>query len=307
MTTSQTSLKAGVIGAGVFGGHHARKYAGSDRAELVGVYDPQPERAAELAASLDATAYASAEALIEACDAVTIASPAIAHFDAAKLALDAGRHVLCEKPLADTAARGRDLIALAEAKDLVLQVGHQERFVFRAMGVFDIAEAPRRVQARRMGVPSRRNLDVSVTVDLMIHDLDLAIALAQAEMTGLDANAHCVANATADEAEATLKFADGYEAHLVSSRVADALDRVMRIEYADGFVEVDFVKKTFVNETGFDLNPDFAEDPEAKDALGANVNAFIRSVLDGTPVIVPAEAGLAALAAARDIDRLAVA
>lgn len=307
MTTSQTSLKAGVIGAGVFGGHHARKYAGSGRAKLIGVYDPHAERAAELARSLETKAYDSAEALIADCEAVTIASPAIAHYDAAKLALEAGRHVLCEKPLADTAARGRELIAIAEGKGLVLQVGHQERFVFRAMGVFDIAAAPRRVLARRMGIPSRRNLDVSVTVDLMIHDLDLAIALAQAEMTGLDASAHCVANPTADEAEARLTFADGYEAHLVSSRVADALDRVMRIEYADGFVEVDFVKKTFVNETGFDLNPDFAEDPEARDALGANVNAFIRSVLDGAPVIVPAEAGLAALAAARDIDRLAVA
>ena len=189
----------------------------------------------------------------------------------------------------------------------MLQVGHQERFVFRAMGVFDIAEEPRRVSARRMGVPSTRNLDVSVTVDLMIHDLDLAIALAKSDMVGLEASARCVTNATADDADALLKFAGGYEAHLVSSRVADALDRVMRIDYADGYVEVDFVKKTFVNETGFDLNPDFAEDPEAKDALGANVNAFIRSVLDGAPVIVPAEAGLAALAVARDIDRLAVA
>lgn len=307
MTRRDTQLKAGVIGAGVFGGHHARKYAGSDRAALIGIYDPQPERAAELAGSLGARPYASAEALIADCEAVTIASPAIAHYDAAKLALEAGCHVLCEKPLADTAVRGRELIAMAKANNLVLQVGHQERFVFRAMGVFDIPEAPHRVLARRMGVPSRRNLDVSVTVDLMIHDLDLAIALAKTEMTGLDASAHCVTNSTADEAEAVLKFAGGYEAHLVSSRVADALDRVMRIEYADGFVEVDFVRKTFVNETGFDLNADFAEDKEAKDALGANVNAFIRSVLDGTPVIVPAEAGLAALAVARDIDRLAVA
>lgn len=307
MATHDTQLKAGVIGAGVFGGHHARKYAASDRAHLIGVYDPHPQRADELATSLNAKAFASAEALIEACEAITVASPAIAHYDAAKLALDAGRHVLCEKPLADTALRGRELIAIANANRAVLQVGHQERFVFRAMGLFDVIEEPKRVAARRMGVPSTRNLDVSVTVDLMIHDLDLAIALAKTNMTGMDASAHCVANATADEAEATLKFAGGYEAHLVSSRVADALDRVMRIDYASGFVEVDFVKKTFINETGFNLDPDFANDSEAKDALGANVNAFIRSVLDGEPVIVPAEAGLAALAAARDIDRLAVA
>ena len=248
MGLNDTQLRAGVIGAGVFGGHHARKYAASNRAELVGVYDVHPERANQLAGDLGCRGFTDVHALIEACDAVTVASPAIAHYEAVKTALNAGRHVLVEKPLADTAALGRELVDIARADDLVLQVGHQERFVFNAMGVFDIDAAPRRIDARRMGLRSTRNLDVSVTVDLMIHDLDLVMALAQ---------------------------------------------------------EVDFVAKTFVNETGYDLNPDFAEDPKAKDSLGANVNAFIGSVLDGTPVAVPAEAGLAALAVARDIDRAA--
>ena len=305
MGTTDTQLKAGVIGAGVFGGHHARKYAASPRVQLAGVFDVDAARAEKLADDLGTRAFADMSELIAACDAVTVASPAMAHYDGVKAALSAGRHVLVEKPLADTAARGRELIDIARANDLVLQVGHQERFVFNAMGVFGIAEAPRRIAARRMGLRSTRNLDVSVTVDLMIHDLDLVMALAQAPMTGLEARARKIFTDLPDAAEARLTFADGFEAVLESSRAADALDRVMRIDYANGFLEVDFVAKTFINETGFDLNPDFAEDPKARDSLGANVNAFIESVLDGAPVAVPAEAGLAALAVARDIDRAA--
>lgn len=305
MTTHDTQMKAGVIGAGVFGGHHARKYAASDRVQLIGVYDTDADRAGALAAQLDTRAYTDLDALIADCDAVTVASPAVHHYSGVKAALSAGRHVLAEKPLADTAVRGKELIAIARERNLVLQVGHQERFVFNAMGVFDIAEAPRRISARRMGLRSTRNLDVSVTVDLMIHDLDLVMALARSPLSSLEADARKIFTDLPDAATVRMVFEDGFEAVLESSRAADALDRVMRIEYASGFLEVDFVAKTFINETGFDLNADFAEDPEAKDALGANVNAFIESVLDGTPVAVPAEAGLAALAVARDIDRAA--
>lgn len=305
MSIHDTQMKAGVIGAGVFGGHHARKYAASDRVHLAGVYDTDAGRAKALAAQLETRAYTDLEALISDCDAVTVASPAVHHYTGVKAALQAGRHVLAEKPLADTAARGGELIRIARERNLVLQVGHQERFVFNAMGVFDIDEAPRRISARRMGLRSTRNLDVSVTVDLMIHDLDLVMALARAPLARLEANATRIFTGLPDAADVRMVFEDGFEAVLESSRAAEALDRVMRIEYAGGFLEVDFVAKTFINETGFDLNADFAEDPKAKDSLGANVNAFIESVLDGTPVAVPAEAGLAALAVARDIDRAA--
>ena len=305
MTKTDTQMKAGVIGAGVFGGHHARKYAASDRVRLMGVFDVDAERAEMLAAQLETRAYSSMDALIADCDAVTVASPAVHHYAGVKAALLAGKHVLVEKPLADTAARGEELIRIARARNLVLQVGHQERFVFNAMGVFDIDEAPRRIAARRMGLRSTRNLDVSVTVDLMIHDLDLVMALARSPLASLDANACRIFTDLPDVADVRMVFEDGFEAALESSRAADALDRVMRLDYDSGFLEVDFVAKTFVNETGFDLNADFAEDPKAKDSLGANVNAFIESVLDGTPVAVPAEAGLAALAVARDIDRAA--
>jgi predicted dehydrogenase len=307
MSSNTTQLKAGVIGAGVFGGHHARKYAAENRVHLAGVYDVDSARAGQLADELGTTAYTDLNTLIEASDAVTIASPAMAHYEAVKAALSAGRHVLVEKPLADTAARGQELVQLARANDLVLQVGHQERFVFNAMGVFDIAEAPRKISARRMGLRSSRNLDVSVTVDLMIHDLDLVMALAQSPLVDLQATARKIFTDTPDTAETTMTFEDGFVARLESSRAAEALDRVMRIDYAGGFLEVDFVAKTFINETGFDLNADFADDPKACDSLGANVHAFIESVLDGAPVAVPAEAGLAALAVARDIDRAAAA
>ncbi|MCW5725343.1 MAG: Gfo/Idh/MocA family oxidoreductase [Maricaulaceae bacterium] len=297
-----TSLKAGVIGAGVFGGYHAGKYAASPRAQFIGVFDPNPEKAAALTARFGGEAFASAEALIEACEAVTIATPAVAHFEPAMAALAAGRHVLIEKPISETAEQGRAMVALAAERGLVLQVGHQERFVFRAMGLFDTGAAPRHVLARRMGPPSDRNLDVSVTLDLMIHDLDLALALARAPLAAVEGRARPGRFGSPDEAFARLTFRDGYEAELVSSRVAPARDRVMRVDYDQGFVEVDFVARTFRNETPFALDPDFADSPMARDALGANVEAFLNSVLDGAAVAVSGEAGLAALEAALQID-----
>ena len=302
MSSSDKVLRAGVVGAGVFGGYHASKYAAHDRTELVGVYDPDQDRAQAHADKHGGKAYDDLDALIAACDVITVASPALYHHAAAKPALEAGVHVLTEKPLAATVDQARELVELARAKGLVLQVGHQERFVFRAMGLFDVEEAPKTIVSRRMGPPSDRNLDVSVTLDLMIHDLDLAIALAGEAPVKVEGRPEIGPRGAMDHVEARLTFANGCVAELVSSRVHHGRDRRMSVEYASGRLDIDFIEKSFQNTTPFALNPDFAEDPSAKDSLGANVNAFIASVLDGAPVAVPGEAGLLALDAARAID-----
>ncbi len=295
-------LRAGVVGAGVFGGFHAGKYAADDRAHLVGIYDPHADRARELAARHGARSYDTLAALIADSDALTVASPAVHHFEAAAASLASGRHVMVEKPIASSVEEARELIGLAAAHGCVLQVGHQERFVFNAMGLFQVPAAPKRIVARRMGPPSDRNLDVSVTLDLMIHDLDLAIALAGAAVTRVEGKVDKGRFGHPDIAHAVLTFENGCVADLTSSRVHHERDRKMRVEYAKGVVDVDFIARTFQNSTPYKLNPGFADTETARDSLGANVKSFIASVLDGAPVAVPGIAGLRALDAARAVD-----
>jgi len=296
-------LKTGVIGAGVFGGHHARKYASHARVSLLGIYDPDQARAAALAGSLDdVRVYDSLEDLLSDVDAVTIASPARYHGAQAKAALAAECHVLVEKPLAVTSAEAEACVNLAEANKRVLQAGHQERFVFQAMGALSAPEAPTRITARRKGPFSERGADASVTFDLMVHDIDLACRLAVGPATSVQGETKSEKTALPDYAKARIAFQGGLVAELEASRLADERDRVMRIEYPSGALTVDFIAKSFDNQTPFAFNPDFAKDPKAADSLGANVSAFIDSVLDGAPVAVPGAQALEAVRIAERVD-----
>lgn len=298
-----TQVRAGVVGAGVFGGHHAAKYASDPRVDFVGVYDPDAERRDALSARHGAKSFDRLGALIVEVDALTIASPARTHAETAIAALATGRHVLVEKPIATTLEEADAMVALAEANGLVLQVGHQERFVFEAMGLMAIPELPRRIAARRMGAFSERGSDVSVTLDLMTHDLDLARRLAgRAPVMTLEAETVSERTAFADRAAVRLVFENGVEAHLEASRLEDGPDRVMRVEYDSGIVEVDFVAKSFSNTTPHALDARFAEKPSARDSLGANVAAFVSAILGEHPPAITGADGREALALALQID-----
>ena len=169
-------LRAGVVGAGVFGGFHAKKYAELEGVRFIGVFDVDAPRAAELAAPLGGRAFADLESLLAEVDVVTIATPAVFHAEAALTALKAGKPVYLEKPLAVTLEDADRIVAEAASRGLPDAVGHQERIVFQAMGLLDIPQKPLRLEAVRRGTPHQRNLDVSTVLDLMIHDLDLALA-----------------------------------------------------------------------------------------------------------------------------------
>lgn len=282
MTMTRKTLSAGVVGAGVFGGYHASKYAGFDDVDFLGVYDPVGDHAQALCDKHGGQAFESLHDLIEVCDVLSITSPAIFHHDAAKRALNGGKAVLVEKPLAATLQEAKELVELAERQDLTVRIGHQERFVFDAMGLFGDLPKIDTLTARRMGTPSARNLDVSVTLDLMVHDIDLALAVTgerpeRVEATMLEARANL-----ADHIKTTLYFPSGAVAKLEASRVAEARDRVMRIDYqGSGHVEVDFLAKRFDNPASLPLDPDFADTPKARDSLGANVAAFVAACRGG--------------------------
>lgn len=283
------TLRVGVAGAGVFGGYHANKYRQAPEAgidvDFVGIYDLDPARAEALAAQHGVKAFSGDQlgSFLSQLDAVTVATPAFAHAEVALKALKAGVHVYSEKPLATRDDDGDAMVDAAAEKDLVLAVGHQERAVFEAIGLYGVSERPTRLEAVRNGTASARNLDVSVVLDLMIHDLDLALTLAGGEAGGLEATArrrtdedyHAVG---ADEVSADVTFETGMTASFRASRMAEARERTMRIIYPSGEVAIDFLARTFHNTTPFELNADFAEAAIAKDPLGTSVFRFLEAV-----------------------------
>ncbi len=299
-------LRVGVAGAGVFGGYHANKYrqapdAGID-IDFVGVYDLDRTRAEALASQHGVKAFAGDELgeFLAQLDAVTVATPAFAHAGVALKALEAGVHVYSEKPLATRDEDGDAMVELAAKKGLVLAVGHQERAVFEAIGLYGVSERPTRLEAVRNGTASVRNLDVSVVLDLMIHDLDLALTLAGGEAGGLEATARRRGDegyqATgADEVSADVTFETGMTASFKASRMAAERERTMRIIYPSGEVEIDFLARTFSNTTPFSLDADFAEAAIAKDPLGTSVFRFLETVQGRRER--PLSAGVEALAA----------
>lgn len=267
-----TKIRAGVVGAGVFGGFHAKKYVELDGVEFVGVFDIDQERAAAIG-----RAFPDLAAMLAEVDVVTIATPATYHADAALAALKAGKPVYLEKPIAVTLEDADKIIGEAAKRSLPVAVGHQERVVFQAMGLFDVTEQPRRLEAVRRGTPSPRSQDVSVVLDLMIHDLDLALSLTGAEPIAVEAEG------SPDEVWAEVTFEDGFTAEFRASRIAEARERTMKIDYPAGALAIDFVARTFDNTTGFPLEEGFADTPAGRDPLGASVREFVDTVRGISP------------------------
>lgn len=298
------SLRAGVIGAGVFGGYHAGQYARLPGVVLSAVLDLHPERAARLALPLGGRAFREIEPFLEAVDVVTVATPATVHAEHALAALAAGKAVYVEKPIAVDVAEAERVRAAAQARGLVVACGHQERVTFRAMGLLDIPEQPLLLEALRHGPPSERSRDVSAVLDLMIHDLDLALTLSTAEPVTAEGDGRVGPSGAWDEARAEVTFEAGFTARFDVSRMAEARRRAMRIVFPSGEVEVDFLARTLRNTTPFPLNPDYAETPAAKDPLRVSVEGFLSAVRGEAPrPVVTAEEAIRALDLALAVEQ----
>lgn len=272
-------LKAGVIGAGVFGGYHAGKYAALPDVDFVGVYDTHAERAEALAGKHGAKGFAHLKDFFADLDVVTVAAPAVTHATLAEAALELGLHAYVEKPLALTVAGGRKLVQMADDDGLVLAAGHQERAIFAAMGLLDLPEPPVRIEAvRRSSYYPGRGTDVSCVLDMMIHDLDLALALNPTPPVELKASGRTEHGPHLDEVFAEVVFADGMVLTVDGSRLDEGRKRTMRLVYPSGEVVIDFMAKTFANSTPWALNPDYAETAQGKDPLGSSVSAFLAAV-----------------------------
>ena len=212
-------LRVGIAGAGHFGRFHALKVAASERAVLAGIFDADAARA-ELVAREVGTVALGWDALLAASDAVVIAAPAEAHFSLAEAALRAGKHVLVEKPVAATLAQADALAAAAAARGLVLQVGHLLRFTAEHRAISERMRRPVYIECVRIAPFKERGTDVSVILDLMIHDLDLVLALVESPIESVDAVGAPVATATEDIANARIRFANGCVATITASRIS---------------------------------------------------------------------------------------
>ena len=297
-------LRGGVIGAGVFGGYHARQYARLPGVVLSAVLDTHPDRAAAVAVPLGGRAFHEMAEFLEAVDVVTIASPATFHAEHALAAIAAGKPVYIEKPIATSVADGEKVRAAAAAKGLVVACGHQERVQSKAMGLLDIPEQPLRLEALRHGPPSDRSRDVSAILDLMVHDIDLALAISAAEPVTAEGEGRMSDDGVWDVARSEVTFDDGFTALFDVSRQAPERKRIMKIVYPSGEVEVDFVNRVFRNTTPFALNTDYAETPAGQDPLGASVAGFLAAVRGEAPrPIVNAEEAIRALDLALAIEQ----
>jgi predicted dehydrogenase len=305
MSHSNGPIRVGIAGAGHFGRYHALKVAASDRAHLVGIFDVDTERAKTVGWEVAAPDM-PIEALLPAIDALIIAAPAEAHFQLAANALQAGKHVLVEKPITAELTQADELARIARAKGLVLQVGHLERFSAAYQALSARSGVPLYIEAVRIAPFKPRGTDVSVILDLMIHDLDLVLALVDSPLKSVDAVGAPIASALEDIANARLRFANGAVAAITASRVSIRTERRMRIFARDSYLAADFStrKLTVIGRGIGQPVPGVAgvgiEDAswDDHDSLAAEHAAFYASALDGAPVLVDAAAGRRALAAA---------
>lgn len=236
------ALPVGVIGLGHLGSLHAKMLAQAEGAQLVGVFDVNAERCAEVAASHGTRACASVEELLAAVEAVSIATPTSNHYDTARMAIEAGKHVFLEKPITETVEQARALNALAAERGVSVQVGHIERFnpAIVALDALDIA--PLFVESHRLAQFNPRGTDVAVVLDLMIHDIDIILSLVRSEVVSIDASGLAVVSDTADIANARLKFANGCVANITASRISQNRMRKMRLFQRNAYISIDFLQ-----------------------------------------------------------------
>ncbi len=236
-------LKVGVVGVGHLGRHHARVLAGMPEVELVGVVDARSEQGQAVAEACRTRAFTDYRELLDRVDAVSVAVPTAAHREVAGAFLERGIPTLVEKPLATTLVEAEELVALAEARDTIFQVGHIERFN-PALGALEgLAFRPKYIAAERLGTYTFRSTDIGVVLDLMIHDIDLVLSMVQAPVKSVAAVGVGVFGGHEDVANARIEFEDGCVANLTASRASFQAVRKMRLYGPEGYVTLDFATK----------------------------------------------------------------
>jgi predicted dehydrogenase len=237
-------LRVGVVGVGHIGTNHARLYSEIDSADFAAVYDVDFARANRIAKKFGATAAKSLEELAELIDAASIATPTGTHFAVGRPLLKQGKHLLIEKPITDDTAEASELAELAAQNQLILQVGHVERFNPVLSALEARLKHPRFIEAHRLSPYPDRSTDIGVVLDLMIHDLEIILHLVRSPMQSIDAVGVPVLSRGEDIANARLRFANGCVANVTSSRISPERMRKIRVFQEDAYLSLDYEKQS---------------------------------------------------------------
>jgi len=299
-------LRTGVIGVGYLGQFHAEKYASLPNSELVGVVDPDRTRAELVAQKLSSRAFDDASLLLGKVDAVSIVAPTVLHHRLARPFLEAGVHVLLEKPITVTVEQADELIGIAEQKKVVLQIGHIERFNPAVTSFQQLLQAPRYLQAERSAPFTVRCTDVNVVLDLMIHDLDIVTGLAGSRPREVSAAGASLITREIDTATARIVFENGCIADVAASRIsAEEKKRILRVFDRDVLYTADYqTQKAFASRRGTGTVPELVatELPaERRDTLLEEIKSFLGCIENKTRPVVSGTEGRNALLLARII------
>lgn len=305
-------IRCAVVGVGYLGKFHAQKYAALPQADLVAVADIDLSTAEAVARAVGCRAVADYRELLGQVEAVSIVVPTTLHHQVAKDFLLHDTHVLLEKPITATLEQADELIALARERGCVLQVGHLERFNAAVQGLEHRLSQPLFIESHRLAPFKPRATDVSVVLDLMIHDIDIILEIVGSEVTHMAASGARVLSDAIDIANARLEFANGCVANVTSSRVSTKAERKMRIFQPDAYIALDFQNKALqIHSRGegemFPGIPEIVTEEsvfEDSDALYAEIEAFLDSVRHGRPPRVSGEDGRRALETAMRITKL---
>jgi predicted dehydrogenase len=275
---------------------------------LVGVVDARPDQAKAVAERHGAAVFPDPEALLKEVEAVSVAVPTSSHFEVTKACLAAGAHVLVEKPIAADPRQAHELVRLAQAARVVLQVGHVERFNPGIAALRSRVSRPAYIECRRLSRFGARGTDVDVVLDLMIHDLDIVLSFQLGPVEEIRAVGAPVLTRQYDMAQARIQFAGGCVANLTASRVSEAPTRTIRVVQPDAAISMDYhTRQGTVSRPGRTPSEEPVIHSEPLDGgegepLKLELEAFLRSIMTGTPPVVSGEAGAAALDLAHQIQ-----
>ncbi|NMH29106.1 Gfo/Idh/MocA family protein [Flavobacterium silvaticum] len=314
-------LKVGVLGAGHLGKIHLRLLQQSDKYELVGFYDDNPDHAEKISLEFGYKRFHTIATLIHAVDVIDIVTPTLSHYKCARVAIKSGKHVFIEKPIANTVEEAEEIIALAKEFNVKGQVGHVERFNPAFIATRDMIHNPMFIETHRLAEFNPRGTDVPVVLDLMIHDIDVILSVVKSPVKAIHASGVSVISDTPDIANARIEFENGCVANLTASRISLKNMRKSRFFQKDAYISVDFLEKKCEvvkmkdapeNPGDFDMilqnaegvrkqiyfsNPDISQNNAILDEL----ETFADAIVNNTQPVVTLEDGTEALRVAYQI------
>lgn len=312
-------LKVGVFGTGHLGKFHLNNWKEIDGVKIAGFYEPNEKTAREVAEHYGIKRYTDIEKFIDACDAVDVVAPTNHHFYLCEKAIRKGRHVFVEKPLAHTIEEGRLLVNMAREANIKMQVGHVERFNPAILALADYPLNPMFIEVHRLAQFNPRGTEVSVILDLMIHDIDIILSVVKSDVKHIFASGVAVLTDTPDIANVRIEFNNGCVANLTSSRISMKKMRKMRMFQKDSYIGVDFLeKKTEIIKLKEAADKDvFAFDIETNNgkktiavanpkiqetnAIKMELQAFKNAIINNTPTVVSEIDGFLAMEVAHQI------